>query len=60
MTLAEIREIDNKASEAILKIIDVYDELPEYLRNDDTFEYFYHCINKTLTLDLFNWKRQEL
>lgn len=60
MTQADIIKIRNTALSAENAIIDVYETLPEYLQDNETFEYFYLYLVQHLSISLTNWKSDVL
>lgn len=60
MTLKDIRQIRHTANSAKMAMIEVYETLPEELKDDETFEYFFLYLVQTLSIELANWKSNDL
>lgn len=60
MTQADIFKIRKTAHSAEMAIMDVYETLPENLKDDETFEYFYLYLVQSLSTSLTNWKSDDL
>ena len=61
MTPAEIRELRQVASKAILEMIKVYDtEVPKNLQCNETFDFFYVCLLGEVANSFDKWKYEEL
>lgn len=60
MTQADIFKIRKTAHSAEMAIMNVYETLPENLKDDETFEYFFLYLVQTLSIELANWKSNDL
>ena len=60
MTQKDIRKIDDVVFSAKMAMLDIYAKLPDELRNDDTFDYFFLSLSQDMILSLKKWKTDYL
>ena len=60
MTQKDIRKIDDVVFMAKMAMLDIYAKLPDELRNDDTFDYFFLSLSQDMILSLKKWKTDYL
>ena len=60
MTQKDIRKIDDVVFTAKMAMLDIYAKLPDELRNDDTFDYFFLSLSQDMMSSLKKWKTDYL
>ena len=60
MTRKDIHKIDEVVLRARMAMLDIYAKLPDELRNDDTFDYFFLSLSQDMMLSLKKWKTDDL
>jgi hypothetical protein len=60
MTEKDIRKINEIVLRAKMAMLDIYAKLPDELRNDDTFDYFFLSLSQDMILSLKRWKTDYL
>jgi len=60
MTQKDIRKINDVVFSAKMAMLDIYAKLPDELRNDDTFDYFFLSLSQDMILSLKRWKTDYL